>query len=224
MAADALKERQVSVGVFAQSNKKHPLCLKPPLLLRRQKWSYLVMSACWLLEHLYNFTTKAAAKGNLEECFDAGPPKAVCGPQAFVVFEPTHPYIHTYIPSLLPTRSHTAAATGSKSAWGQVWFHQGGQEGFLGQPHWGPILKLASMVTLKANPGLLKMHGKKAVKSSPGGGSGWTGWKGEPVSLIASTWDTERSSYSTRRGVCVRVQALCVCLNSNIPVLSSWLN
>lgn len=131
-------------------------------------------------------------------------------------------WTYIYIRSFSLALSHTVLAA-LHSSFGQVWFHQGGQKGFLGQPHRGLVLKMAAMVTLKAKPGLLNMHRKEP--RAPLREGSWVDWvRGKPGFLIASTWDIEGfvpTQPGVMRGVGVWV---CVCLNSNIPVLSAWLN
>lgn len=46
------------------------------------------------------------------------------------------------------------------------------QEGFLGQPHRGLLLKMAAMVTLKGNPGALAKHAEKRAALGEGKGVG----------------------------------------------------
>lgn len=48
------------------------------------------------------------------------------------------------------------------------------QEGFLGQPHRGLLLKMAAMVTLKGNPGPLARHAEKRATLREAVGPGRT--------------------------------------------------
>lgn len=64
------------------------------------------------------------------------------------------------------------------------------QEGFLGQPHRGLLLKMAAMVTLKGNPGPLAKHAEKraALREGKEWDRGDREWEwGVGRALIAST-------------------------------------